>query len=345
MTDTRAGSLVPPAEPWALEPVELLEALGTAANGLSGDDVDRRLERFGRNELEEARGRGPLTILVDQFKSPLIYILLIAGVVTILLEEYIDAGVIALVLAINAIVGFTQEFRAERSMAALRQLSRARARVLRDGHEHELDAAELVPGDVILLETGDRVPADGRVLRLAALEIDESLLTGESVAVPKTRDALPTETAPAERVNSVYMGSVVTRGRGRVVVTATGYETALGRIAGTVSRIGETKTPLQRRMASFAHIIGAAILGACAVGFGLGLLQGEDLGQVLLAMVALAVAAIPEGLPIVLTVALAISVNRMARRQVIIRRLPPWRRSEAAPRSAPTRRARSPRTG
>jgi magnesium-transporting ATPase (P-type) len=311
-----------PERPWALEIDELLAALATGRNGLSAEDARERLDRHGPNQLEETSGRRALTIVVDQFKSPLIYILLFAGALTILLEEYIDAGVIGLVLVINAIVGFSQEYRAEQSMAALRQLARARAMALRDGQERDIDAAELVPGDVILLETGDRVPADSRVLSAAALEVDESLLTGESTAVGKVAGLVPSDTPLGDRLNSMYMGSVVTRGRSRAVVVATGTDTQLGQIAGRVSEIGELKTPLQQRMAGFAHIIGAAIIVACLIGLGIGFAQGQDLGQVLLAMVALAVAAIPEGLPIVLTVALAISVRRMAQRRVIIRRLP-----------------------
>jgi magnesium-transporting ATPase (P-type) len=311
-----------PERPWALETDQLLQRLSADRDGLSSAEAERRLAAFGSNELEEGRRRGAAAILLDQFRSPLIYILLVAGVVTILLEEFIDAGVIGLVLLINAVVGFSQEYRAEQSMAALRQLARARATVLRDGRERDIDAAELVPGDVILLESGDRVPADARVLHAAALEADESLLTGESTAVGKHARALSAEAVLADRLNLMFMGSVVTRGRCRAVVVATGPSTELGHIAGRVSQIVESQTPLQRRMARFAHIIGAAILAGCVAGFGIGLAQGQDVGEVLLAMVALAVAAIPEGLPIVLTVALAISVRRMARRQVIIRRLP-----------------------
>jgi magnesium-transporting ATPase (P-type) len=311
-----------PQQPWTLDAADLLAQLAADRDGLTRDEAQQRLEAYGRNELEEGRRRGPLTILLDQFRSPLIYILLLAGVVTILLEEFIDAGVIGLVLLINAVVGFSQEYRAEQSMAALRQLARARATVLRDGREHDIDAAELVPGDVVLLESGDRVPADARVLHASALEVDESLLTGESTAVGKRTDALPAELALGDRVNLVFMGSIISRGRCRAVIVATGPSTELGHIAGRVSQIGEGKTPLQQRMGRFAKVIGAAILAACVAGFGIGLVQGQPVGEVLLAMVALAVAAIPEGLPIVLTVALAISVRRMARRHVIIRRLP-----------------------
>ncbi|HUG47419.1 MAG TPA: HAD-IC family P-type ATPase [Candidatus Limnocylindria bacterium] len=310
------------SEPWTLTPDELISGLRTGSDGLPAAEAAARLERFGPNELPGAAGRSALAILFAQFRSPLIYILLLAGVLTVVLEEYIDAGVIALILAINAVVGFSQEYRAEQSMAALRQLARARARVMRDGHEREVDASELVPGDVILIETGDRIPADAQLLRAAALEIDESLLTGESAVVGKRPGAVAADTALGDRHNALFMGSIVTRGRGRALVTATGMASELGRIAGSVSEIGEGQTPLQRRMASFAHIIGGAILVACLVGFGIGVGQGQPVGNVLLAMVALAVAAIPEGLPIVLTIALAISVRRMSQRHVIIRRLP-----------------------
>jgi magnesium-transporting ATPase (P-type) len=317
-----ADHAAPPAQPWTLESGDLLRAIDSDRNGLGQAEAERRLEHFGPNELEEAAGRSPLAILVDQFKSPLIYILLVAAAVTLLLQEYIDAAVIAFVLALNAVVGFSQEYRAEQSMAALREMARARARVLRDGRERDIDAAELVPGDVVLLETGDRVPADGRLLHIAALEVDESLLTGESTAVAKNAERIAAEATIGDRLNSVYMGSIITRGRGRAVIVATGATTELGRIAGSVAEIGEGRTPLQQRMARFAQVIGGAILAACLAGFAIGALRGEDMGQVLLAMVALAVAAIPEGLPIVLTVALAISVRRMVQRQVIIRRLP-----------------------
>jgi magnesium-transporting ATPase (P-type) len=311
-----------PERPWALGPEEVTDQLGTSRTGLTHDEVRLRHERFGPNELAAEEATSPLTIVIRQFRSPLIYILLVAAVVTILLGEYIDSAVIGAVLLINAVIGFTQEYRAEQSMAALRQLARAHARVLREGRERDVDAAEIVPGDVILLEAGDRVPADARVIHAAALEADESLLTGESAAVSKQAGALPAETPLADRVNTLFMGSSVTRGRARAVVVATGSGTVLGGIADSVREIGEVDTPLQRRMGRFARVIGAVIGVACVVGLGFGLLAGEEIGELILSLVALAVAAIPEGLPIVLTVALAISVRRMASRHVIIRRLP-----------------------
>jgi magnesium-transporting ATPase (P-type) len=311
-----------PERPWELDADALVEELRSGRDGLSGAEAARRHEAFGPNELEVSGGKSPLVVLLNQFRSPLITILLIAAAVTIVLAEYLDAIVIGVVLAINAVIGFWQEYRAEQSMAALRRLARAHARVLRDGRERDVDAAELVPGDIVLLEAGDRVPADARLIHAASLEADESLLTGESSMVAKTTGPLPAEIAMADRTNSVFMGTSVTRGRGRAIVVATGASSVLGGIADSVRRIGEVATPLQRRMGRFARIIGVAIGVACVIGFAFGLLAGEEIGELVLSLVALAVAAIPEGLPIVLTVALAISVRRMAQRHVIIRTLP-----------------------
>jgi magnesium-transporting ATPase (P-type) len=311
-----------PERPWALDAGALLEGLSSSRDGLTHEEARQRQVDFGPNELEEAAGRSVATVLLAQFRSPLIYILLVAAVVTLALGEYIDSAVIGVVLLINAVIGFTQEYRAEQSMAALRRLSRARARAVRGGRERDVEADELVPGDVILLEAGDRVPADARILHGVSLEVDESLLTGESTVVTKSPDALAPETPLADRMNSVFMGSTITRGRARAVVVGTGARTVLGGIADSVRQIGEVQTPLQRRMGRFARVIGAVIGVACVIGFGFGMAAGEDLGELVLSLVALAVAAIPEGLPIVLTVALAISVRRMAQRHVIIRRLP-----------------------
>ena len=310
------------APAWALDPEEALRAQGSAADGLPSPEAERRLELHGPNELGEDVGRRVPTLVLAQFRSPLIAILLVAAVVTLLLRELVDAGVIAAVLLLNAVIGFSQEYKAERSLEALRRLARAVARVIRDGREREVDAARLVSGDVVLLEAGSKVPADCRIIRAAAVEADESLLTGESATVAKAAGALPPETPLADRGNMLWTGTVVTRGHARAVVVATGARTELGRVAGAVESIGEPATPLQRRMTRFSHVIGVAILAVGAVGFAAGWLRGEDLSELFLAVVALAVAAIPEGLPIVLTVVLAIGVSRMARRRAIVRRLP-----------------------
>ncbi len=303
-----------PARPWASSPEQVLAALGSGRDGISGTAATERLRAWGPNVLEDERAVRGWMILLRQFRSPLIYILIVAAAVTIALDEYVDAAVIALVLVFNAVVGFFQEYRAERSLEALRRLAGTQARTIRDGREREIDAAELVPGDVVLLEAGAKVPADCRILHATALEVDESLLTGESTMVAKGSEAVPSEAPIAERRSMVFMGTVLTRGHARAVVAATGAATELGHVAGTVQRIAPTETPLQRRMARFTRLVGAWALASAALGFGLGALHGEEPAELFRAMVALAVAALPEGLPIVLTVTLAISVSRMARR-------------------------------
>jgi len=309
-------------EPWARGADDVVRELATEADGLSSREAARRLAAHGPNELHEEAGVGRVTILLRQFRSPLIYILILATAVTIALGEYFDAGVIAVVLVFNAVVGFFQEYRAERSLEALRRLARSRARVLRDAREHELDAADLVPGDIVLIEAGAKVPADCRVLHHTSLETDESLLTGESVTVAKTTRALAPETQIADRRNMVFMGTVATRGHARAVVTSTAGTTELGRVAGAVQEIATGESPLQQRMGRFTRLVGAWALASSVLGFALGAIHGEDPAELFRAMVALAVAALPEGLPIVLTITLAISVSRMAGRGAIIRRLP-----------------------
>ena len=315
-------SRAPGVPVWASPAEAVLRELASEADGLTRAEVERRLAAHGRNELEEEGVVRPATILLRQFRSPLIYILLVAAAVTIALDEYVDAGVIAAVLVFNAVVGFFQEYRAERSLEALRRLARTQARVMRDGREREVDASELVPGDIVLIEAGAKVPADCRVVHATALEADESLLTGESVTVAKTSDPVDAEAPVADRRNMLFMGTVATRGHARALVSATGGATELGRVAGAVQRIAPTATPLQRRMGRFTRLVGAWALASSVLGFALGAIHGEELSELFRAMIALAVAALPEGLPIVLTITLAISVKRMARRGAIIRRLP-----------------------
>ena len=318
VTDQSVGT----ARPWSEPPDRVVELLATQPGGLSDAEAARRLQASGANELEQEAAVSPWVIVARQFRSPLIYILMVAAVVTIALGEFVDAGVIAAVLVFNAVVGFVQEHRAERSLEALRRLARTQARVLRDGREREIDAAELVPGDVVLVEAGSKVPADGRVLHQTSFEVDESLLTGESVTVAKTSEAVDPEAPVADRRDMVYMGTVATRGHARAVVCSTGAASELGRVAGAVKSIAPSETPLQRRIGRFTRLVGIWALACSALGFVLGALHGEDLSELFRAMVALAVAALPEGLPVVLTITLAISVNRMAARGAIIRRLP-----------------------
>jgi magnesium-transporting ATPase (P-type) len=311
------------APPWhSLTVDEVRERLSTSDRGLSHDEARERLEQYGPNKVEDEPPPSPFVVLLRQFRSPLIYILLVATVVTILLEEFIDAAVIGAVLALNAVIGFTQERKAEGAVRALMQLVVPRARVVRDGHEWEIDSTELVPGDVVLLESGVRVAADIRLVEVNALAVDESLLTGESLPLTKRTSPVDPGVVVADRSCMAYTGSVVTSGRGRGVVVATGAHTELGAIAGLIR--GETgqQTPLQQRMTAFAQVIGVAVGVASLVAFVSGVALGESVEDMFLTAVALAVAAIPEGLPVVFTITLALGVRRMARRNAIIRRLP-----------------------
>lgn len=297
-------------------------ALGTDGAGLSAGEAARRLAELGPNQLEEEPPTPAIAVLARQFRSPLIYILVAATVVTVLLAEYIDAAVIAFVLALNAVIGFTQERKAEGAVRALMQLVVPHARVVRAGQEWQIDSRELVPGDVVLLEPGARVPADLRLTAATGLQVDESLLTGESLPVNKCTSPVSEAASLADRASMAYTGSVVTSGRGRGAAVATGTHTELGAIAGLIRSEATVATPLQRRMASFAKIVGLAVGVASIVAFASGVALGGPADDMFLTAVALAVAAIPEGLPVVFTITLALGVRRMARRNAIVRRLP-----------------------
>ncbi len=308
---------------WTRNADDVLAELGSSHHGLSQEEAERRLSIFGPNEIAEARRANAAAILLYQFKSPLIYILLASVVLTAGLREFTDTAIIGAILALNAVIGFVQEYRAERALEALRELTVPRAGVLRGGRDREIDSREIVSGDILLLQSGDRIPADGRLLRVSGFQVDESLLTGESTVVDKAVDALPDPDLPlADRANMVHMGAVTSRGRAHAVVTATGMATELGRIAGEVRETTAPASPLKRRMDRFARLLGTAIVVACLVVFPLGVGLGESMSTMLRIVVALIVAAIPEGLPVVLTITLAIGVGRMARRRAVVRTLP-----------------------
>ncbi|MFN3215794.1 MAG: cation-translocating P-type ATPase [Acidimicrobiales bacterium] len=312
-----------PTDAWhALDIDEVRRRLETDPGGLSAKDVEARLVRFGPNELKEEPPPSPLVVLLRQFASPLIYILVAAAVVTLLLGKYVDTAVIGVVLALNAGIGFVQERKAEGAVRALMGLVVPHARVVRGGQEWEIDSRELVPGDVVLLEPGSRVPADLRLEIANAMQVDESLLTGESVPVTKRTDPVGESTGLADRVGMAFTGSVVTTGRGRGLVVSTGDRTELGAIAGLIRGEVQERTPLQRRMDHFAEVVGIAVGIAAVVAFVSGVALGDPASDMLLTAVALAVAAIPEGLPVAFTITLARGVHRMAQRQAIIRRLP-----------------------
>ncbi|MHB0870958.1 MAG: cation-translocating P-type ATPase [Chloroflexota bacterium] len=301
----------------------LLSALATSLDGLSEEEANRRLERYGPNELAAGERALPITILLRQLRSPLVYILLAAAVATILLGQYVDTGVILAVVVLNTVVGFVQEYKAEQALRALARMMVPRATVLRDGEEREIDSRRLVPGDVVLLESGARVPADLRLLRAVDLQADESTLTGESVPVTKATEPIPDPDLPiGDRINMAFMGTSVVRGRGAGLVVETGTHTIFGRISAQVGRVGEVKSPLQLRLDRFSQVIALAVLGVTALVFVLGLSLGESLAAVFLTAVATAVATVPEGLPVTITVALAVGVWRMAQRNAIVRKLP-----------------------
>ena len=302
---------------------DVCESLETTRDGLSADEAQRRLEEHGPNELPRGNPPTLFEILLRQFKSPLIYILLVAAAVALLVQDYEDAAFIGVVLLVNALIGGWQEWQAEQSSRALQELLQIHASVRRDGHTHEIPAQEVVTGDVVWVESGERLPADLRLIQAHGLEVDESLLTGESIAVTKDPEWGGDEHAPVgDRKNMAFAGSIVARGRGAGVVVATAADTMVGQLAVDVIGGGEAKPPLMQRMDQFSRTIAVVVLVA-ALGIGtLGVVVHEyGVLEMIMFGIALAVAAIPEGLPITITVALAIATTRMARRGVIVRRL------------------------
>ncbi len=297
--------------------------LNTSEHGLTDSEVKERLQKFGLNKLAEEEKISRLKILLHQFKSPLIYILLIAAIVTTFLQEYKDTGVIAAVLLLNALIGYIQEVKAEKQVRALKKMVVAKARVLRDGKEVEINGEEVVPGDIVLLASGGRVPADVRLIKTIELRVDESMLTGESIPAEKMSAIIAEDNlTPGDQRNMGFLGTVVVNGRAKGIVVATGPRTVLGHIARDVQEIIGIKAPLQEKIDRFAHAIGIIVLVAVTLLFLIGILVGESAKDMFMTAVAAAVAAIPEGLPIVVTITLAIGVARMAKRNAIIRKLP-----------------------
>jgi len=307
----------------ALDADQALKHLQSTRAGLSESEASARRQRWGQNTLPQARGRGPIRRLLAQFNNLLIYVLLAAGTLTLLLGHGVDSAVIFAVVLVNAAVGFVQEGRAETALNAIQALIDPRCSALRDGRRQALAAEMLVPGDIVWLEAGDRVCADLRLLDANHLQIDESLLTGESVAVDKRVDAVAQEAVLGDRRSVAHSGSLVTTGTGLGVVVATGVDTELGRISGLLGEVQTLRTPLLERMDQFARQLTFAILvlSACVLLISVGL-HSTPWDEAFLAVVGLAVAAIPEGLPAVLTITLALGVQRMAQRRAVIRQLP-----------------------
>ncbi len=290
--------------------------------GLTAAEASRRLHQFGPNELPQTQTAGPLRRFLRQFQHPLIYVLIAAGTITLALGAVVDSVVIFGVVLINSVIGFLQESKAEGALDALRATVRTEARVVRDGQARTAMSEELVPGDLVIVEAGDKVPADLRLLDHAELQVDESALTGESVPVVKDEVVLPPDTAVADRRNMLYSATLVTHGTGSAIVVATGAQTELGEIHRLVGDADTLDTPLTRKLAWFSKVLTVVILALAALTFLIGLWRGENATEMFTAAVALAVGAIPEGLPAAVTVTLAIGMSRMARQRAVIRRLP-----------------------
>ena len=304
----------------AAEVVRLLEV--NLATGLSTEEVHRRQKKFGSNRVTARRGTPAWVKFLQQFNQPLVYILLLAVGVTAFLGEWVDSSVIFGVVIINAIVGFLQEAKAEKAIEALAKMVATETTVRRDGHKLRVHSEELVPGDVVQLQSGDRVPADLRLFQVRNLHADESALTGESLPVAKHADALALDTLLADRKNLVYTGTLITSGQAEGLVWAIGDQTETGRISHLISSAVELSTPLTRKIAQFSKLVLWVIVTLAAATFALGVARGEKAVEMFMAAVALAVGAIPEGLPAAVTIVLAIGVSRMAKRQAIIRKLP-----------------------
>ncbi|GAB4516316.1 MAG: cation-translocating P-type ATPase [Anaerolineae bacterium] len=291
--------------------------------GLDDQSIQERRARYGTNELIEKGSKGPFAILLEQLTDPLVLILLGAAAVSFFLGETKSVVAIMAIVTLNALLGVSQEYRAERAMAALKKMAAPAVRVRRNGQLLDIPPADLVPGDVVLLEAGSVIPADGRLVEAANLRIEEASLTGESVAVEKSTRTLTGDNIPlGDRHNMVYMGTAVTYGRGTAVIVETGMSTQLGRIAELIQSVDNEKTPLQRRMAQLGRALFFIAIGIIVLASIIGLLQGGDLATVFLGAVAIAVAVVPEGLPAVVTISLALGAQRMLRRNALIRKLP-----------------------
>lgn len=301
---------------------DCLGLLESRRDGLQQADAERRLQQIGLNQLEQTGGRSLWGLFIDQFKDFMIGVLLVATLISGMMGEYADSLTIIAIVFVNAILGFVQEYRAERALAALRELTSPEIAVLRSGHEETVDVRQLVPGDVVMLQAGVRIPADLRVLLATAMEVEEAALTGESLPVRKSMQPVQERSLLGDRTSMLYAGTLVTRGHGRGLVVATGMDTEVGRIAALLQGAEQELTPLQLRLEQLGRYIVWACLAVCAAVVGLGVLRGEAPANMFLAGVSLAVAAIPEGLPAIVTIALAIGVQRMIRVNAIVRKLP-----------------------
>ena len=312
---------------WHSRPLEqVMKELDSRPSGLTERESAQRLERLGPNQLEPPRKPSVMARVLGQLKDPMILVLLGAAALSLAAsggEDWLDGAIILIIVLVNGVISITQEDHAQQALEELRRMSSPQAHVLREGRAKKISAAALVPGDVILLEAGDMVPADARVMECSRLQADESAMTGESVPVEKgAHDRLPEEAALGDRTNMVLSGTMITAGRGTALVVATGMDTQMGRIANLLLEDKEGDTPLQRKMGEISKSLSFLCLSVCAVMFGVGLIQGKNMLDMFLTAVSLAVAAIPEGLPAIVTIVLALGVQRMAARGAIVKKLP-----------------------
>lgn len=297
------------------------DELKSSEKGLTGNEAKSRLEQYGLNELVEKQKIKPITIFINQFKSFVVAILIVVLLISIFLREWPEAIAVFVILILNAVFGFVQEYKAEKAIEALKKMATPKAKVFRDKHEIEIDSRDVVPGDVILLATGDKIPADARIIEEMNLETQEAALTGESLPVQKVVDVFEEKTAVANRKNIVYSGTIVTKGHGRAIVVKTGMKTEFGKIAELIQVTPEEPTPLQVKLQELGHSLGILTIAICIMVFGVGMLKGFEFFEILKTSIALAVAAIPEGLPAVVTISLALGVQRMIKRNALMRKL------------------------
>ena len=306
---------------------EVIKTLETdPKNGLTSQDAAKRLESFGKNELEAAKKDSMIKKVFDQLKDPMIIVLLIAAVLSYVssgFEDWVDSVIILLIVIINAIISISQENNANKSLEALQKMSAPLAKVLRSGKMEHLDTTLIVPGDIIELEAGDLVPADARILSAANLKSDESAMTGESVPVNKKDiNSMPEDTVLGDRKNMLITSSVITNGRATCVVTETGMKTEVGHIANLLITEGDNTTPLQKKMAEISKVLSIVCLGICVLMFIVGILYSRPILEIFMMAVSLGVAAIPEGLAAIVTIVLALGVQRLVKRNAIVKKLP-----------------------
>ncbi|MBT4114406.1 HAD-IC family P-type ATPase, partial [Candidatus Woesearchaeota archaeon] len=306
----------------SLSKEQVFSELKSNEKGLSSRESTERLRKNGPNVLKKAKGKSPLLIFAEQFESLLVLLLIAAVLISVAVGEMVDAAVIAIIVIVNGVLGFVQEYRAEKAIEALKKLSAPKANVIRDGKIQIIAAQKLVVGDIILVEEGARVPADARIIESFSLQIDESTLTGESTPVEKLGDKVVAKAAVADRKDMIFMNTAVTRGRGTAIVVSTAMDTEIGRVAKMIQDTDERDTPLQKKLAHVGKTIGVAVILIAVAIFGLGMFRGGELFDMLITSIALAVAAVPEGLPAIVTITLALGLTRMAKAKSLIRKLP-----------------------